>query len=350
MIHKILIVRFRQMGDAILSTALLNTLRRSFPDAEIHFVLNEKIAPLFEGHPSIDRLITFTEKERHSVLTYIKKVWHIVHREHYDIIIDMRSTVNTMLFALFSPTTRYRIGLKKGYTHLAFNYLLEGCGSKNMVKHDANFASPLEREYHVNYTTDFTLSITKEERRLYAEYLKEKGVDTEKPIMLANVTAKLASKVWNEDCMVDVIKDFISHHPDVQIIFNFAPGQEEQNALRIYDKLGRPQQVRVDVQAKSPRELVALCENITIFFGNEGGARHIAHAAGAPSLVICSPGSDKNVWIPRNSIPAVGIAPSDFATKEELSSMTWEQQYDLITAEDVKLRLEAFYTSLNLTR
>ena len=345
-LNKILVVRFRQMGDAILSTSLLNTLRRSFPQAEIHFVLNQKIAPLFEGHPSIDRIITFTDEERHNALTYIKKVWKTVHQEHYDVIIDMRSTMNTMLFALFSPSTKYRIGIKKGYTRLAFNHLLEGCGTNNMVVHDAHLARPLEAEGKIDYTTDFTLCITDEERNNYKTYLKEKGINADKPVMLANVTAKLADKVWNEERMVEVLDAFIKNHPEVQIIFNFAPGQEEENALRIYDKLGKPQQVRVDIKAKSPRELVALCENITLFFGNEGGARHIAHAAGVPSLVVCAPGSNKEVWIPQNSVPAKGIAASDFASPSELSAMTRQQQYDLITAEYVKKELENFFQAL----
>ena len=43
---KILVVRFRQMGDAILATPLLSTLRANYPDAQIDFVLNERIAPL----------------------------------------------------------------------------------------------------------------------------------------------------------------------------------------------------------------------------------------------------------------------------------------------------------------
>ena len=98
---KILVVRFRQMGDAILTTVVLNSLKKSFPDCSIDFVLNDKICPLFEGHPSINRLIPFTDEERHSFFKYIRKVWHVVHSTHYDVIIDMRSTMNTMLFALF---------------------------------------------------------------------------------------------------------------------------------------------------------------------------------------------------------------------------------------------------------
>lgn len=71
---KILVIRFRQMGDAILSTVVLNTLRRTFPDATIDFVLNANLCALFEGHPSIDHLIPFSYDERHSVWCYLRKV------------------------------------------------------------------------------------------------------------------------------------------------------------------------------------------------------------------------------------------------------------------------------------
>lgn len=345
-INKILVVRFRQMGDAILATALLNTLRQSFPQAEIHFVLNDKIAPLFEGHPSIDRIITFTEKERHSILTYLRKVWQTVHGEHYDVIIDMRSTVNTMLFALFSPATEYRIGIKKGYTRLALNCLMPKCGIKSMVEHNSRLASPLEREGSVNYTKDFTLSITDAEKQEYGEYLTSQGINLAKPIMLANVTAKLANKVWDEVKMTCVLGTFMKAHPDVQVIFNYAPGKEEENARRIYGKLGSPSQVFIDVKACSARQLVALSGYTTLFFGNEGGARHIAQAAGTPSLVICAPENKKSTWIPQNSVPAEGISPSDFLTEEQLAAMSREQQYDVIDQETVSKKLEEFYAKI----
>ena len=54
---KILVIRFRQMGDAILTTPLLSTLRKNFPEAEIDYILNERIAPLFEGHPAISEYL-----------------------------------------------------------------------------------------------------------------------------------------------------------------------------------------------------------------------------------------------------------------------------------------------------
>ena len=43
-IKRILIIRFRQIGDSILAIALCSTLKKSFPDAEIHFVAEKKFS------------------------------------------------------------------------------------------------------------------------------------------------------------------------------------------------------------------------------------------------------------------------------------------------------------------
>lgn len=348
----ILVIRFRQMGDAILSTALLNTLRHNFPDAQIHFVLNERIAPLFKGHPSVDRFITFTDDERHHALTYIRKVWHIVHETHYDIIIDMRSTANTMLFSLFSPSSKFRIGMDKGYTKLVFNHTIAPCANQySMVEYDTRYTLPLQSFGPIEPVYAFTLHITDEERQSFGAYLTSQGIDLSRPVMLANVTAKLASKVWMEDRMVWVLSRFVEQYPDYQIIFNYAPGQEEENARRMYAQMGKPQQVFIDVQAHSSRELVAMSSYMTLFFGNEGGARHIAQAAGCPSLAICAPENSRKVWIPQTQVLAEGISPVDTLAAHQLTEQAYQQlsreeKYSLLTQEYVWSRLQSFMQKL----
>lgn len=333
---KILVVRFRQMGDAILTTVVLNSLKKSFPGCSIDFVLNDKICPLFEGHPSINKLIPFSEEERHSFFKYIKKVWHIVHVTHYDVIIDMRSTMNTMLFALLSPSTKYRIGLNKGYCKLAFNYLIERNHSdQSMIAHNLSMLKPLEKEGKLIFDEHFTLHITKEEQKAYDQYLLSQGIDLNKAVLLVGCTAKLDYKAWNEDRMVGVLHKFIETYPNVQVIFNYAPDKEKENAYRIYDKLGKPQQVHIEVEAKSQRELVALANRTTMYFGNEGGGRHIVHACGKPSYVILAPSTTKIEWLPQNGIPTDGIAYTDIVGNQDVSALDRQAKYNLITQEEV---------------
>lgn len=337
----ILVIRFRQMGDAILATPMLNSLKASFPDARIDFVLNERIAPLFRGHPAISNIITFTDDERHHARVYIKKVWRITHDVHYDVIIDMRSTMNTMLFALLSPSSKYRIGIRKPYTLVTFNHRFDGCAAdESMIDHNLKLISPLKPSKLVR---ELTLCVTDEEQHTFRQYMEKQGIDFSRPVMLVGVTAKLENKTWHEDRMTATLKHIIETRPEMQLVFNYAPGREAENARRIYERLGSPEQVYINIEAKSMRELAAMAANCTMYFGNEGGARHIVHAMGKPSFVICSPMASKKTWLPSDTdIPAVGISPEDISS---VSGLSYKEQYDLITVERVCSSLDSFLKS-----
>ena len=316
---KLLVIRFRQMGDAILATPLLSTLHRSFPDAELHFVLNERIAPLFEGHPAISRIITFSDAERHAPLTYLRKVWQTVHQTRYDAIIDMRSTLNTMPFALFSLSSKWRIGIRKPYTLGIYNHRIEGCeDDESMITHNLKLAAPLKPA-----VTDrnLSLNISEKEKSDFRTYMQHEGIDFSRPVMLVGVTAKLENKTWAEDRMTETLRRLLDTFPPLQLIFNYAPGREAENARRIYEHLGANPHIFLQIQAKSPRELAAMAANCTVYFGNEGGGRHIVHAMSKPSLVICSPLASKTTWLPQDTdVLAWGIDASD-ATIENV----WNQ-------------------------
>ena len=306
-----LIVRFRQMGDAVLTTVLCNSIKATYPKARIDYVLNDNIAPLFEGHPAIDRIISFTKEERHHALTYVKKIWRIMHETQYDIIIDKRSTFNSTPFALFSLRTPIRVALVKPYTKWLYNYRVGTVGGQPMIDHILEHLKPLEKYVTVNYRRQMSLGISDKEIADFRTYLQQQGVNTEQPVALIGVTAKLAEKTWPKEQMTEILRRMTERFPQVQYIFNYAPGQEEKNAREIYQLLGCPANVFIDVQASNSRQLAAMCGCISFYFGNEGGARHIVHAMGKPSLVVCSPFANPHVWIPQDAVEAVAIEHAD---------------------------------------
>ncbi|MBR3453762.1 MAG: glycosyltransferase family 9 protein [Bacteroidaceae bacterium] len=338
----ILVIRFRQMGDAIVATPLLSSLRQSFPEAQIHFVLNDRIAPLFEGHPAIDRIITFTNDERHKAFTYLRKVWQTVHQTHYDVIIDMRSTMNTLLFPLFSPSTRFRIGIEKPYSRFILNHRIPGAKpTEGMVEHNLKLAEPLRPLGPLSLISELSLAVTAEEKEDFRQYMISQGVDFSRPIMLVGVTAKLENKTWKEAFMIETIRRICTEWPDLQVVFNFAPGREAENARRIYEAVDNPN-IFININAPTMRKLVAMLSLSTIYFGNEGGARHIAQAVGTPSFVICSPSANKATWIPADNPLHQAIAATDFLSKEKLEKMTRQEIYDSITVSRVWEGLTTF--------
>ncbi len=350
-VKSILVIRFRQMGDMILATAMTNALKEAFPDASIDVVLNRRIAPLFEHHKSINNIITFTDDERHNIFRYLAKVWKTVHKKHYDVIIDMRSTVNTLPFTLFSLGSKYRIGIRKPYTRLLFNHRVDGCRrDESMLDHNFKLIQPLLHDNGKNTVHNkFTLDITDGEKEEFRNLMTEKGIDFSRPIMIAGVTAKLENKTWDKQRMAETLRMFHNEFPDCQMIFNYAPGKEEENAREIWQMLGAGKDIHMDIQAKSPRQLAAMASLSTFYFGNEGGARHIAHAMGKPSLVICSPVASKKTWLPEDGkIPTDGISPADIIESGRLREMDAVARYNAITTELVWQRLLAFCKKLGI--
>lgn len=337
-----LLIRFRQMGDTVLITPVLDTLRRNFPDSRIDVVLNERLAPLLEGHPSVSNVITFSDKERHSLPRYIAKVWRVTHAVRYDAVIDFRSTVNTLLFSLFSLRSKIRSGVKKSYSSLVLNYTVGRCAPDvQMIDRNLKLLAPLEKIKPLAYCHRPTLVVRKEEHSDFMAYMRESGIDFTRPVMLAGVTAKLEHKAWDKTKMVEVIRRIVKNFPDIQIILNYAPGREEADARQIFEAIGS-RSIFMGIEAKGIRKLMAMASCCTMYFGNEGGTRHIFDALGKPTFSICSPAANRYTWIPVGDNRHQAVCPEDLESPDALSAMTYEQRYALITPDNVWQKLSGF--------
>ena len=46
---RILVMRFRALGDALLATPLLRAVKAHYPEARVDYLVDETLAPLFHG-------------------------------------------------------------------------------------------------------------------------------------------------------------------------------------------------------------------------------------------------------------------------------------------------------------
>ena len=335
-INKILVIRFRRIGDAVLSSAICSSLKKSFPNAEIHYVLNENIAPLFENHPDIDKLITFSNDENDNIVKYLAKVLRIIHSNRYDMIVDCRSTVKTLFFSLFSLNTPYKLGISKKY-NLISNHTVNVNEYESNVDRMLALLKPVEKKLQLQLTKDFVLGITQEEQEKFKSYMIQEGINFSKPIIICNIAARIPRKIWNIDYMAEVLLRVIEKY-DSQLIFNFV-GDEFSVAQSVKEKMENPSQVFLNVEAKSLRELGALLKNSDFFFGNEGGPRHISQALEIPSLAIYPTGVAKKEWLPNASDKYQGIEPADILSDSELVNLDYTKAFNCMTPDIVGEKL-----------
>ncbi len=59
---QILIVVLRRLGDVLLTTPLIRSVRRAWPDAELHALVFADTAGILEGNPDLDRVLTMPQR------------------------------------------------------------------------------------------------------------------------------------------------------------------------------------------------------------------------------------------------------------------------------------------------
>jgi len=96
----ILIIRFSSIGDIILTTPVLATLKRKFPDAVIHFLTMDRYKDAISGNSNIDKLLLFDKKKWNGV-SGIFKFSRTLRHTSYDLIVDLHSKIRSRLISLF---------------------------------------------------------------------------------------------------------------------------------------------------------------------------------------------------------------------------------------------------------
>ncbi|MDR1918189.1 MAG: glycosyltransferase family 9 protein [Tannerellaceae bacterium] len=342
-IKNIIILRFRRVGDSVLSSPLCSSLRKTFPEARIDYVLNEEIGVLFEGHPDIDRVITFKKEEMKDARTYLTKVRRIMRSGQYDLIIDTRSTVKTLWFALFSLTTPYRIGRRKAYNRLLHNYRPDTAIEDDEVGRALRLLSPLEKKFDVHYDRTLKLYVSPEEKASFRRLMADKGIDFSKPVLLCAVTARLTYKVWDMERISQVLQSIIDQY-EAQLIFNFGGPEEEEAALRLQEDMGNHPRIFTNIKANNLRELSAMLTNADFFFGNEGGPRHISQALNIPSFAIYPPSVSKKYWLPNACERFQGIEVADISERALDNTLSFKEKFDLLTVDAVWEKLNPMLT------
>jgi len=341
-VKKVLVIRFRRVGDSVISSTLCSSLKRSFPEAEIHYVLNENIAPLFYHHPDIDKIIPFSTYEMKNTFRYIRKVRKVMKEGKYDIIVDTRSTVKTSVFSLFSLRSKYRIGRLKGYNYLLHNHRIDNryTGDKDNAALTLSLLAPLEKSFAIKPEPDFKLYYTEKEFTDYRAYMQSKGIDFSKPVITCVVAVRLEYKAWPKDKMIEILKKIIEKY-DAQLIFNFGDQKEKEAALEMHRLLDNDSHIFTNIEANSLRELIVMLANSSFFFGNEGGVRHISQALGIPSLAIFPPSLAMGNWLPNRSEKYQGIELADINPEAAADkSLSFEEKLSLIDLYSVWNRLD----------
>lgn len=343
----ILVIRFKRIGDAILTLPLCHSLKLTFPNATVDYVLYEEMAHLFYEHPYIDNVITIKKEEHKNIFKYLKKVYTVT-RKKYDLIIDVMSTPKSELFCLFSMSTPIRIGRYKKYRGFTYTHSMKEPESLNKVdKFFKQLLSPISKAgFDLKVSYDFSFSSKAKEKEKYKRIMLEAGIDFSKKVIAFSIYSRVKHKIYPIEKMKEVVEYLIKKY-DSQVIFFFSPEQKEA-IQNIHKELENNKNIFSNIETPTIKDLVPFLENCDYFIGNEGGARHLAQGVGIPSLGIYHPASNLKEWLPFPSYKNMGIIPMDTLDFHKLNiesynKLEFKEKFNLITVDMICQKIDELF-------
>jgi len=278
MIHRgvcmrILFITATRLGDAVLSTGLLEHLRLRYPAARFTIVCGPVAEGVFLRLDRLDRIIVL-EKRRFDLHWLL--LWLQVCGSFWDFVVDLRGSALGFVLRARSRAIM-RGGRRPGQrlTHIA------GVLGLNPPPPPVAWTSAADEAG--------------------AAVLLPPGG----PVIGLGPTANWSEKIWPAERFVALFKELAARLPGARAAVFGGPGADERRAAQpVLDALPGA----TDLVGRLALPEVAAClRRCSLFIGNDSGLMHLAAAAGAPTLGLFGP-TQAAEYAPSGRCTAVALA------------------------------------------
>jgi ADP-heptose:LPS heptosyltransferase len=270
---RILFITATRLGDAVLSTGLLDHLLHAHPDARVTVACGAVAQGIFLRMPRLERIIV-VEKRRFDL--HWAWLWSQVAFTQWDLVVDLRGSALSLAL-LARRRAIMRGGRRPGHrlSHIAGALGLQ--------------------------TAPLPVIWTGEADRARAAALLPAGG----PIIGLGPTANWDGKIWPAERFVALFAALAARLPGARPAVFGGPGAAERDAAaRVVDAL--PGAVDL-VGVLSLPEAAACLARCTLFVGNDSGLMHLSAAAGAATLGLFGP-TPASEYAPSGRCTAVALA------------------------------------------
>jgi heptosyltransferase-3 len=273
---RILVIALRRLGDVLLSTPLIRSIRRGWPDARVDALVFGDTAGILEGNPDIDRVIAMPP--RPSALDSFKIAAQLLGR--YDLAVSTQSGDRPTAFAALAAPRRVA-PVEERFSGRVKRVLLS-----RSVPHDMK----LHRVEAMLHLAD-ALGIAR-----VPEVVAPQGDHPpELPrgdYAVIHAAPMFTYKRWTETGWRAVAEALAAR--GLTVIATGGPGAEERRYL---DEVWRDTPVeRRDGRLGWPA-LAALLAQARVYVGPDTSVTHLAASTGCPTVALYGP-TDPRLWGP----------------------------------------------------
>ncbi|MBI2495798.1 MAG: lipopolysaccharide heptosyltransferase II [Candidatus Omnitrophica bacterium] len=277
---RILVMRLDRLGDVILSTPVLQALRRKFPHAFIAMMVRPACREAVEGHPDLNEVIVYEKEGRHRSILGTVRFARELRRSGFDTALVLHpSNRSHWIPWLAGIPTRIGYDRKSAWllTHRVPHQKQEG------KKHEALYTLELLQVFGM--TPELSrprLSIPPAALHRVEALLAEASVAPTDSLVAIHPSASCVSKRWMPERFAQVADRLIAER-NVRVCLvageaDALPARQVAQAMR-HPALNLAGRLSVG-------ELAALLRRCACLVSNDSGPVHVAAAVGTPVVDI----------------------------------------------------------------
>ena len=294
---KVLFITSTRIGDAVLSTSILNYLKNRFPHCSLYIATGKTAASLFKNFNNIKKIFILEKK---FFKIHWLELWSRTFFNKWDIVIDLRGSI--ISYFLFN---------KKKYVYKSIN--------KNIHRLD-ELAILMETKH---LPLPWIPVLKKDMKKISNDFLKLKNS------IAIGASANWPAKIWPSKNFVKLIHMFLKEKQfgkKKSIVF-FGSSKDLKNIKKITKHLKKIK-VKNLCGKLNLIEVAAHLKKCKIFIGNDSGLMHIASASGIPTLGLFGPSLESR-YAPK------GNNSYYIRTKKTFNQLTGAKNFDWNTKKNL---------------
>ncbi len=286
-----MVIRYRFLGDTILTVPFLRNLRHHYQNAQIDVLVGPQSGQVLEGCPYINKLIEFdtTRFHKYDQGKGAKKSFFYyalsLRKNHYDQVFVLKRSISSALLAYLSGA-KERIG----YGGSLKSLLLTTSVPWDADKHEVESTLDILRQANIPVLDNYLEAWTSKDELATAKALLP---HSKIKFLLVHAAAAHPDKMYPSNSWAKIIQTMHDQHGFTTVLSgapsDFALNQEIINlsgkdCLNLAGKL-------------SIRESMALYKLMQLAICVDSGPAHLSAAVGTPTLAVFGP-TDPNRWRP----------------------------------------------------
>jgi heptosyltransferase-3 len=294
-VERILVVRLRSIGDTVLATPSLLALKRFLPHASIDILLEDWVAPVLDGFPHVDNVLTVKRGSTSSRARTVRRL-----RAHrYQVVYNLHGGTTATLLAR-ATGAKHRVGFENYQYARLHNHRAPSpsqlWGRDKTHSVEQQLALLGWTGVPVSDRPPTKLAVTPDAAATIGARLGDVGLQ-DRLFAVIHPAAAFDTKQWAAEKFGRVADELAAQGLAVIVITALSEAG-------LADEVRRNSSAQIYAMSDlTLPQITALLARARLFVGNDSGIAHIAAAVTTPSVVIFG-SSNRTHWSPWARNPA----------------------------------------------